>query len=115
MLRFFLKSKIHRACITDANPDYKGSITIDSELMELAGLLPYEQVTISNHQNGERLETYVIPGDRGSRVICLNGPAARKGMKGDRIVIFSYCMLSEDEIEGFKPKILYLDDNNNPL
>ncbi len=115
MLRFFLKSKIHRACITDANPDYKGSITIDSELMELAGLLPYEQVTISNYQNGERLETYVIPGEWGSRVICLNGPAARKGMKGDRIVIFSYCMLSEDEIKGFTPKILYVDEGNNPL
>ncbi len=115
MFRFFLKSKIHRACITEANPDYKGSITIDSELMELAGLLPYEQVAISNYSNGERLETYVIPAERGSRVICLNGPTARKGMKGDRIVIFSYCMLSEEEVESFAPKIVYVDDYNNPL
>lgn len=115
MLRFFLKSKIHKATITDANPDYVGSITIDSELMELAGLLPYEQVAISNYSNGERLETYVIPAKRGSRIICLNGPAARKGMKGDKIVVFSYCMLSEEEIEGFKPKIIYVDDLNNPV
>ncbi|MCX8069927.1 MAG: aspartate 1-decarboxylase [Thermodesulfovibrionales bacterium] len=115
MLRFFLRSKIHMAVITEANPNYKGSITIDSELMKLAGLLPYEQVTISNASNGERFETYVIEGEPGSRTICLNGPAARKGMKGDKIIIFAYCALSDNEIEGFKPSIVYVDEMNNPI
>jgi len=113
--RFFLKSKIHMAVITEANPDYKGSITIDKELMDLAGLLPFEQVTISNASNGERFETYVIEGEKGSRNVCLNGPAARKGMKGDKIIIFAYCILSENEIDGFEPKIIYVDDWNNPI
>lgn len=103
------------AVITEANPNYKGSITIDRELMDLAGLLPYEQVTVSNSSNGERFETYVIEGEYGSRIVCLNGPAARKGMKGDKIIIFAYCALSEDEIKGFKPLIVYVDDMNNPI
>lgn len=113
MFRIFLRSKIHMARVTEANINYKGSITIDEEIMDAAGLLPYEQVTVSNFNNGERLETYVIPGQRGSRVICLNGPAARKGVVGDRIVIFSYCQLSQEELSDFEPVIVYLDENNN--
>ena len=102
------------ATITEANLAYEGSITIDSELMERVGILPYEQVMISNLNNGERFETYVIPGITGSREFCLNGPTARKGMVGDKIIIFSYCYLDEHEIIGFSPKIIKLDKNNTP-
>ena len=115
MLRVFLRSKIHMATVTESNITYEGSITIDSELMEMVGILPFEQVMISNMNNGERFETYVIPGKAGSREVCLNGPTARKGIVGDRIIIFSYCLLSEDEIVGFSPKIIKLDKSNNPL
>ncbi|MBZ0155256.1 MAG: aspartate 1-decarboxylase [Alphaproteobacteria bacterium] len=115
MLRCFLQSKIHMATVTEANLAYEGSITIDSEIMEMAGILPYEQVMISNLNNGERFETYVIPGPRGCRQFCLNGPTARKGMVGDKIIIFSYCYLSEQEIEGFTPKIIKIGNGNNPL
>ncbi|MCX8028168.1 MAG: aspartate 1-decarboxylase [Thermodesulfovibrionales bacterium] len=113
MLRTFLRSKIHMACVTEANINYKGSITIDEDIMKAAGLLPYEQVSISNFNNGERFETYVIPGTKGSKAICLNGPTARKGVVGDRIIIFAYCLLSDEEISHFKPTILFLDENNN--
>lgn len=115
MHRVFLRAKIHMATVTESNIAYEGSITIDSELMEMVGILPFEQVMISNMNNGERFETYVIPGTAGSREICLNGPTARKGIVGDRIIIFSYCLLSEDEIQRFSPKIIKLDKNNNPL
>lgn len=115
MFRSFLKSKIHMAKVTDSNLTYEGSITIDRELMDLAGILPFEQVMVSNMNNGERFETYVIPGEYGSRMICLNGPTARKGLVGDKIIIFSYCLLDEKEIEGFEPKILKLDSTNNPI
>ncbi|MBF0505705.1 MAG: aspartate 1-decarboxylase [Nitrospirae bacterium] len=115
MLRCFLRSKIHRARITEANLAYEGSITIDREIMERAGMLPYEQVMISNLNNGERFETYVIPGKPGSREFCLNGPTARKGMVGDIIIIFSYCYLAEQEIKNFEPTIVKIDANNNPL
>lgn len=115
MLRVFLRAKIHMATVTESNITYEGSITIDSELMEMAGILPFEQVMISNMNNGERFETYVIPGKSGSRQVCLNGPTARKGIAGDRIIIFSYCLLTEEQIQGFTPKIIKLDKNNNPL
>lgn len=115
MLRCFLRSKIHRARITEANLAYEGSITIDREIMDRAGMLPYEQVMISNLNNGERFETYVIPGKPGSREFCLNGPTARKGMVDDIIIIFSYCYLAEQEIKGFEPTIIKIDANNNPL
>jgi len=115
MLRGFLRAKIHMATVTESNLAYEGSITIDSELMEMVDILPFEQVMISNMNNGERFETYVIPGKPGSREICLNGPTARKGLVGDRVIIFSYCMLREDELKGFKPKIIKLGKNNNPL
>ncbi|TAN41235.1 MAG: aspartate 1-decarboxylase [Nitrospirae bacterium] len=115
MLRCFLRSKIHMATVTESNLAYEGSITIDLDLMDKAGILPYEQVMISNLNNGERFETYVIPGRRGSREFCLNGPTARKGMVGDKIIIFSYCHMDEDEIKsGFVPTIIKLDPQNNP-
>lgn len=115
MLRSFLRAKIHMAKVTESNLSYEGSITIDPELMDLVGILPFEQVMISNMNNGERFETYVIPGKKGSREFCLNGPTARKGLVGDRIIIFSYCLLDEKEIKDFAPKIIKLDKDNNPL
>ena len=112
MLREMLRSKIHRATVTDANLSYEGSITIDQDLIEAAGILPYEQVMISNMNNGERFETYVIPGPRGSGQVCLNGPTARKGVTGDKIVIFFYEYYNEEELKTFKPKIIIVDDKN---
>ncbi|MDX9715656.1 MAG: aspartate 1-decarboxylase [Dissulfurispiraceae bacterium] len=115
MRRCFLRSKIHRATITESNLSYEGSITIDTNLIELADIKPYEQVMISNLNNGERFETYVIPGKRGSGEICLNGPTARKGLVGDIIIIFAYCYVNDKEIDDFKPIIIRVDDKNNPL
>lgn len=115
MLRFFLRAKIHLARVTEANLFYEGSISIDTELLEMVGILPYEKVWISNMNNGERFETYVIPAPRGSRQIGLNGPAAKKAMVGDRIVIFSYGLFNEDELREHKPKILIVDEKNNPV
>jgi aspartate 1-decarboxylase len=103
------------ATVTESNLSYEGSITIDKEIMDRAEILPYEQVMISNLNNGERFETYVIPGKPGSRSFCLNGPTARKGIVGDKIIIFAYCYLSENETETFEPKIVRLDEKNNPL
>ncbi|MFM7340715.1 MAG: aspartate 1-decarboxylase, partial [Bacteroidota bacterium] len=103
MERIMFKSKIHRATITQAELHYEGSLTIDTELMDAADLLPYEKVSIVNINNGERLETYIIPGERGSRTICLNGAAARKGVVGDRIIIISYASMSEEEARLYKP------------
>ncbi len=113
-LRRFLKAKLHMGKVTEANLEYEGSITIDEELMELAGLEPYEFVLVSNVSNGERFETYVIPGKRGGGEICLNGATARKGMAGDRVIIFSLVYLSEEEIKDFKPKIIILSEDNKP-
>ncbi len=113
MLRTFFKSKIHRAVITQAELHYEGSCTIDLDLMDAAGLLPYEQIAVVNINNGERFETYVIPGARGSKTICLNGAAARKGQPGDRVIIISYAQLSEEEIAGFRPTIILVDETNS--
>ncbi|HMK61678.1 MAG TPA: aspartate 1-decarboxylase [Dissulfurispiraceae bacterium] len=116
MFRCFLRSKIHLATVTESNLAYEGSITIDRDLMDMVAILPYEQVMISNMNNGERFETYVIPGKRGSRQFCLNGPTARKGAVGDRIIIFSYCWIDNDEqMKTFKPTIIRLDEKNNLL
>jgi aspartate 1-decarboxylase len=112
MLRVMLRSKIHRATVTDANLGYEGSITIDEMLMQAAGLLPYEQVMVSNLNNGERFETYVIPGRSGSGEVCLNGPTARKGLMGDKIVIFCYEHYQEEELKDFKPTIVQVDEKN---
>lgn len=112
MLRCMLRAKIHQATVTDANISYEGSLTVDESLLEATGIRPFEQVRVSNMNNGERFETYVIPGQKGSGVICLNGPAARKGTKGDVIVIFSYSYYTEDEMADYSPKIIRLDKNN---
>lgn len=107
-----LKSKIHRVALTEANLDYMGSITIDEDLMDAAGLIENEKVQIVNVNNGERLETYVIRGKRGSGAICLNGPAARKGMAGDIIVIIAYCLLGFDEAKTHQPKVIFPKSGN---
>lgn len=107
-----VKSKIHRVRITEANIDYVGSITIDEELMNSANLIENEKVQVVNVNNGERLDTYVIKGARGSGIICLNGPAARKGMVGDIIIILSYATLDFEEAKKFSPSIIFPDANN---
>ncbi len=112
MFRLMLRSKIHRATVTDANLEYEGSLTVDPLLLEAAGILPYEQVSVSNLNNGERFETYVIPGKRGAGEMVLNGPTARKGVKGDTVIVFCYEYFNEDELKTFKPKIVLVDDNN---
>jgi aspartate 1-decarboxylase len=111
MLQMF-KSKIHRATITEANLNYVGSITIDEDLMDAANLLEGERVQIVNNNNGERLETYVIKGERGSGVICLNGAAARRAEVGDVVIIISYAWLDADEARTFKPVAVFPDENN---
>ncbi len=113
MLRSMLRSKIHRATVTDSNLEYEGSLTVDPVLMETAGMLPYERVAVSNLNNGERFETYLIPGKRGSGEMCLNGPTARKGTKGDKIIVFCYEYYSEQELKTFKPNIVLVDERNS--
>lgn len=112
MKRIMLKSKIHRATITDADLNYEGSITIDEELMEKADILPYEQVQVYNINNGNRFETYAIKGEPGSGTICVNGAAARKVSKNDLIIIVSYFTLSEEESIKHVPKLVYVDSKN---
>ncbi|AHM60463.1 aspartate alpha-decarboxylase [Flammeovirgaceae bacterium 311] len=107
-----LKSKIHRVKITQAELHYVGSITIDENLLDAAGLLEGEKVQIVNVNNGERLETYVIKGERGSGMICMNGPAARRVQVGDVIIIISYAFMTPDEAKSFKPSIIFPDDTN---
>ena len=107
-----LKSKIHRAKVTQANLNYIGSVTIDQNLMEAANLLEHEKVQIVNVNNGERLETYVIKGKRGSGTICLNGPAARKVELGDIIIIISYALMDFEEAKKFKPSIIFPNEKN---
>src|SRR5512141_3189764 len=112
MFRLMLRSKIHRATVTDANLEYEGSLTVDPLLLESADMLPYEQVRVSNLNNGERFETYLIPGKRGSGDMCLNGPTARKGAKGDRIIVFRYDDHNEEELKTFKPNIVLVNEKN---
>lgn len=107
-----LKSKIHRAVITEANLNYVGSITIDDDLVDAANMIENEKVQVVNVNNGERLETYVIRGKRGSGICCLNGPAARKGMVGDVVVIISYASMDLDEAKKFKPRIVFPKEGN---
>jgi aspartate 1-decarboxylase len=110
MFRCLLRAKIHIATVTESNLSYEGSITIDKALLEKAGMIPYEQVMISNLNNGERFETYVIPGRPGE--ICLNGPTARKGIVGDRIIIFCYNYIEDTHLKEYKPTIVILDEKN---
>ncbi|SFI55025.1 L-aspartate 1-decarboxylase [Paenibacillus sp. UNC496MF] len=115
MFRTMMKSKLHRATVTEANLNYVGSITIDEELMELADIWPNEKVQIVNNHNGARLETYVITGPRGSGVICLNGAAARLVQPGDNVIIISYGVMTEEEARAYKPKVVILDAANKPV
>ncbi|HET6528666.1 MAG TPA: aspartate 1-decarboxylase [Balneolaceae bacterium] len=108
------KSKLHQMKVTEANLHYEGSITIDQELLDEAGILPYEKVQVLNITNGERLETYTISGEAGSRVCCLNGAAARKTQVGDRVIIISYAEMSPEEAKDHKPKVVIVDENNDP-
>lgn len=112
MFRTMMKSKIHRARITEANLNYVGSVTIDQDLLEAVDILPHEKVQIVNNNNGARLETYVIPGERGSGVICLNGAAARLVQQDDIVIIVAYASVSEEELTTFKPKVALMGDNN---
>ena len=107
-----LKSKIHRAVITEANLNYVGSITIDEDLIEAANIIENEKVQVVNVNNGERLETYVIKGKRGSGICCLNGPAARKGMVGDLVVIISYATMDFEKAKTFNPWIVFTKEGN---
>ena|ERR1035437_1108836 len=115
MLVHIVKSKIHRVTVTEANLNYIGSITIDEDLMDAANVIANEKVSIVNNNNGERFETYVITGKRGSGVICLNGAAARKAQPGDIIIIMAYAMMEMEEARKFKPAIIFPDTNTNKL
>ncbi|WP_019534024.1 aspartate 1-decarboxylase [Paenibacillus ginsengihumi] len=112
MFRTMLKSKIHRATVTEANLNYVGSITIDEDLLDLVDMLPNEKVQIVNNNNGARFETYIIPGPRGSGVICLNGAAARLVHPGDTVIILSYVMLTDEEARRHVPQIAIMGENN---
>jgi aspartate 1-decarboxylase len=115
MLRTMMKSKLHRATVTEANLNYVGSITIDENLMDAADLLENEKVQIVNNNNGARLETYVITGPRGSGVICLNGAAARLVQPGDNVIIISYAQMTPEEIKNYKPTVVFVDEHNRVL
>ena len=115
MLIEVVKSKIHRVTVTEANLNYIGSITIDADLLDAANLLPNEKVAIVDNNNGERFETYVIAGERGSGVICLNGAAARKVQPGDVVIIMSYALMDFEEAKHFKPSIVFPDPTTNSV
>jgi aspartate 1-decarboxylase len=112
MFRTMMKSKLHRATVTEANLNYIGSITIDEDLLDLADLLANEKVQIVNNNNGSRFETYIIPGPRGSGVICLNGAAARLVQTGDTVIIISYAIMSDEEAREYKPVVVFLGEGN---
>lgn len=115
MYRIMLKSKIHRATVTGADLQYEGSITIDKDLLDAADISLYEQVQIYNITNGERFETYVIEGERGSGEICLNGAAARLVQKGDLVIIASYIMLPEEDVKTYKPTYVFVNEDNKQV
>ncbi len=112
MFRTMMKSKIHRATVTEANLNYVGSITIDKNILEAVDLLPNEKVQIVNNNNGARFETYVIEGEPGSGVICLNGAAARLVQPGDTVIIISYAMMTDEQARTYKPKVAVMGENN---
>jgi len=112
MKRIILKSKIHGAIVTNTNINYEGSLTLDETIMEAANLIPFEQVQIYNISNGERFTTYLIKGKKDSGEVCLNGAAARKASIGDKLIIASYTLIDENEIDSFHPKIVIVEDNN---
>jgi aspartate 1-decarboxylase len=110
--RWMCKSKIHRATITEANLHYEGSITVDETLLQAADIVPYEMVQVLDINNGQRFETYAIPGDKGSGVICLNGAAARHGVVGDKVIIISSAMVDENDVPSFSPKVVIVNEKN---
>jgi aspartate 1-decarboxylase len=112
MLISICKSKIHRATITESNLDYEGSITIDRDLMDAADIVPFERVQVANVTTGDRLETYVLEGQAGSGIICLNGAAAHRGKVGDIVIIISYGLVEKAKAEPFQPKVVKVDRNN---
>ncbi|WP_406620571.1 aspartate 1-decarboxylase [Bacillus atrophaeus] len=112
MYRTMMSGKLHRATVTEANLNYVGSITIDEDLIDAVGMLTNEKVQIVNNNNGARLETYIIPGERGSGVICLNGAAARLVQPGDKVIIISYKMMSEQDVASHQPKVAVLNEKN---
>ncbi|NCA97943.1 MAG: aspartate 1-decarboxylase [Clostridia bacterium] len=107
-----LKAKIHRAVVTEADLHYVGSITIDQDLMDAAGLLSYEKVLVADIDNGNRLETYIIAGPRGSGIICLNGASARLVSPGDRVIVMAFCTMSPEEAKTHRPTVVFVDDKN---
>ena len=115
MLVHVVKSKIHRATVTEANLNYIGSITIDEDLMDAANIIANEKVSIVNNNNGERFDTYVITGERGSGVVCLNGAAARKVQPGDIVIIMAFAMMEMEEARTFKPAVIFPDTATNKL
>ena len=108
------KSKLHQMRVTEANLMYEGSITIDEDLLDMANILPYEKVSVVNITNGSRLETYTIPGERGSRICCMNGAAARLTQVNDRIIVISFAEMEPEEAKNHKPKVVVVDEDNNP-
>lgn len=112
MFRTMMKAKIHRARVTDADLNYMGSVTIDEDILDQVDILPHEKVQIVNNNNGARLETYVIPGERGSGVICLNGAAARLVQKDDIVIIIAYALVANDDLESLRPKVAIMNKNN---
>ena len=107
-----LKSKVHRAIVTEANIDYMGSLTMDADLMDAANMLEHEKIQVVNVNNGERIETYLIKGERGSGIICLNGPAARKAVVGDIVIIISYALMDFELAKTFKPTVVFPNSAN---
>lgn len=112
MFRTMMNAKLHRARVTEANLNYVGSITIDEDLIDAVGMAPNEKVQIVNNNNGSRLETYIIPGPRGTGVVCLNGAAARLVQEGDVVIIVSYVMVAEEKVKDHEPKVAILNEKN---
>ncbi len=107
-----LKSKVHRAVITEANLNYVGSLTLDEDLMDAANMIEHEKIQVVNVNNGERIETYLIKGKRGSGVVCLNGPAARKGAEGDVVIVISYALMNFEDAKSYKPVVVFPTEGN---
>jgi aspartate 1-decarboxylase len=114
MLSVMLKSKLHKLTVTRSEPDYEGSLGIDADLMDAVKLVPYEKIMVANIDNGNRFETYVVPAKAGSGTVCLLGPASYQGAVGNKLIVFSFALVSEEEMAHHKPLILVLNENNKP-
>lgn len=115
MLRTFLKSKIHFATVTETALNYQGSLTVDADLMKAADMLPHEKVLVVNVNNGARFETYLIEGEPGSGAMCVNGAAARLAEPGDKIIVMTFCQLTDEEAARWQPRVVHVDEHNHPL